>query len=105
MTDLFTTFPVLIAAVITASEYIDKIWDLDGLAAWIRSAVIGLLLTFVGAYFQLGLFADCTLFEFWCGLTWYYQGLIASVIVIGASNGLFAFEKVKNILVLIKARK
>jgi len=60
MNEIFVNIAVLISAVLALSEFVDKFWDLEGVASQARSLVIGALVGTLGAYLDLGMFADPT---------------------------------------------
>src|SRR5690242_5190544 len=70
-------------------EAIDRLWNLDGKAAMIRTWVEGALLGEIGAFFHIGMFGDPNV----VGVApWYITGLALGVVLTVGVN--IAFAKV-----------
>ena len=54
----FASPEALIPLVVLLGEFIDKYWDLDGTAAYIRTAVLAVLLGLAGLFLNIGYMAD-----------------------------------------------
>jgi hypothetical protein len=98
---IFATLTSLWLATTMASEAIDKPWHLDGLAAQVRSLVIGALGGLFGAYMKWGMFSDPA--------TCASQSIVLCGLVVGLAAGLignwsFASPIVQFILQFLKLR-
>jgi len=58
MEAIFATLASIAIAVSTCEEWIDRVWNLDGAAAQIRTLALGVVLGFGGAMLDWGMFAD-----------------------------------------------
>jgi len=85
----------LVAFTVLIGEFVDRYWDLDGTAAYIRTAVIAVILGVVGVILDVGYMADIE------GIDIAYN----LIVLILASTGLFAVPFLKQILEFIKIRK
>ena len=97
------TLAVIWASTIAISEFVDKFWDLDGVAAQIRTWAIGIVLGAAGGIFGLGMFADPAV----CGeaampavLCGAIVGLVAAIL----ANFAFLLPVVKWVLEKVKIR-
>jgi len=94
--EFFTSPGALVGLVVILGELADKVFELDGTAAYIRAAVIGAILA-GGSYLAgLGFMAELT-------ETIDIVGNIVMVIL--ASTGLFQVPGLKAVLAFIKLRK
>ena len=91
----FASPAALVPLIVLVGEFVDKYWDLDGTAAYIRTAVLAVLLGLVGLLFNIGYMADVGGVEIVYNL----------VVLILASTGLFAVPFLKQILEFLKIRK
>lgn len=102
---LLATLAGLITQTPITTEYIASLISrvtkkkLDGNSAMILSWVVGIGSTMFAAWTNVDLFLS------WPFAVWWQQGLLYGVIVSGCANGLFRFEIVKKILVIVRARK
>lgn len=95
----FVSIPLLVGLIVVVSEGIDKYWDLEGIKSWIRSWVIAIILCLMGAYFNIGIFADEGLWP------WFAEGPFCGILLGLAANGLFSIPGVTKVLEFIKVRE
>ena len=103
--NLIATLTMLIGLVPVVSEYVNKGFmslfgkELQGFLALLKSWIVGVGLTMIAAYNSPEMFDNFpTGNKLLLGIIW---GIVVSL----CANGVFQFDKVKDFLVLIKARK
>ena len=98
--DFFNTIAGLAAFILVAEEWIDRVWNLDGIASQVRTWFVGAILGNVGAYFKIGLFVDLLL----GGQAWYVVGSVVGILCAIGGNVIFQTPAVKAILEALKIR-
>ena len=93
--EFFASPEALVPLVVIVGEFVDRYWDLDGTAAYIRTALLAVILGLAGFLLNIGYMADV-------GGIYVVYNLIVLVL---ASTGLFAVPFLKQILEFIKIRK
>lgn len=98
----FETLAILSATVLGLEEFIDKFWNLDGLASQIRTVVLGAASSTLAAWLGWGMFGDPAV----CGGNPFYVcgPLIGLVATIGANMAFNAGPLVPKVLESLKLR-
>ncbi|KKL09771.1 hypothetical protein LCGC14_2562540 [marine sediment metagenome] len=92
--ELFASPIGLSGLTIVISEFVDKYWDLDGAAAFLRAAVVAAILCLIGMVANLGYMADVVGF-----------GIVKNIVeVILLSAGAFNIPFLKELLEKVKLR-
>jgi len=95
----YDSIPLIVAAVVAASEFLTRYTKASGFGAWVQSWIVSVILCLFGAYFNIGIFADQGLWP------WVPEGCFAGVVIGLAANGLFSIPGVTTLLEKIKVRK
>lgn len=110
MDDLLTGFgsiSTLAILILNIEELVDRLWNIDGLGARIRTWFEGMLLGVVGYFLGLGMFAELMTPEWWPS---WGQGTLGFSVVTGLFSAILAnlgfdkWEQLKFILEKLKVR-
>lgn len=97
--DAFLTIGGLVILVTGISEKVDAYWDLNGWQAWLRSWVVAITLCLIGAYTNIGMFADEG------SIVWYQEGLFGGLVIGLVANGMFSIPGAKFLMEAVSLRE